>query len=41
MMNRLGRTLAAIGPHARDIWQDILGVALLRLILMCGCCSMT
>jgi len=28
--DRLGRTLAAIGPHARDIWQDILGVALLR-----------
>jgi len=30
--DRLGRTLAAIGPHARTSWQDIIGVALLRLI---------
>jgi transposase len=28
--DRLARTLSAIGPHARDIWQDIVGVALLR-----------
>ena len=28
--DRLGRTLEAIGPHARDIWQDIVHVALLR-----------
>lgn len=28
--DRLGRTLEAIGPHARDIWQDIVHGALLR-----------
>lgn len=28
--DRLGRTLEAIGSHARDIWQDIIHVALLR-----------
>jgi transposase len=28
--DRLGRTLEAIGPHARDIWQAIVHVALVR-----------